>query len=537
MATIDAVIVGLYFLTVMLIGFYFAHHKKDTPTAYFLADRNLGWFVLGISLFATNISSEHFVGLAGYGAGRGLAVGNIEWLAIPFLMLLGRFFAPIFLKAGIFTVPEFFGRRFNTASRMYLSGISIISYLLTKISVSLFAGGVLLKALLGWDMYTSAVLMVVITGIYTIVGGMRAVVFTSLLQGIMLIVGAVLLTALGLWEVGGISGLQAALPESHFSIFKPVTDPDFPWTGILFGAPILAIWYWCTDQYIVQRVLCARDAAAAREGTLFTGFLKILPMFILVVPGLIAAVLYPGIQGDDAYASLLTGSLLPVGVKGIVLVGVLAALMSSLSGCFISASTLFTMDFYRYFRPNAPDKKLVLVGQLATTFTVGVAILWIPLIRSVNSHLYVYLQSLQAFISPPIAAVFFLGLFWKRLNGRGAIVALIGGGLIGGLRLFLEWMGRFHPPGSPLLRWLIEMNFLHFAALLFCLSALLLILGSFSAPVARSPKVEPYTLPWKGYFPLRPTLDTSSASQSGRATRVFSVALLLVLIGLWGIFF
>ncbi len=538
MASLDILVIALYFIVVMMVGFYYALRKKDSAENYFLAGRSLGWVAIGLSLFATNISSEHFVGLAGYGASRGLAVGNIEWLAIPFLMLLGWFFAPLFLRTKIFTVPEFFGKRFNTASRMYLSSVSIIAYILTKISVSLFAGGLLLKAALGWDMYTSAVVVVVITGVYTIIGGMRAVVYTSVIQAVFLIGGAVVLTVFGLNEAGGLPGLQAKLPPDYFSVFKPVSDPDFPWTGIIFGAPVLAVWYWCTDQYIVQRLLCARDEQAARSGALLTGFLKILPMFILVLPGLIAAALYPGIKGDEAYSSLLTGSLLPAGLKGLVLAGVLAALMSSLAACFISTSTLFTMDFYRYFRPNAPEKELALAGHLATTAMVVIGILWIPLVKLLNSHIYIHLQSIQAYISPPIAAVFLLGVFWKRVNGTGAIWALTIGGFLGALRLALEWLNQTWLFESPIISWFISINFLHFAILLFGVSLLIMVVVSVFGKAPYFPKIKEYILSRGEYsFAVKKGEFFASGLRRNRASRVLSATLLVVLIGLWGIFF
>lgn len=538
MASLDILVISLYFIVVMMVGFYYALRKKDSAENYFLAGRSLGWVAIGLSLFATNISSEHFVGLAGYGASRGLAVGNIEWLAIPFLMLLGWFFAPLFLRAKIFTVPEFFGKRFNTASRMYLSSVSIIAYILTKISVSLFAGGLLLKAALGWDMYTSAVVIVIVTGVYTITGGMRAVVYTSVIQAIFLIGGAVVLTAFGLNEAGGLPGLQAKLPADYFSVFKPVSDPDFPWTGIIFGAPVLAVWYWCTDQYIVQRLLSARDEQAARSGALLTGFLKILPMFILVLPGLIAAALYPGIKGDEAYSSLLTGSLLPAGLKGLVLAGVLAALMSSLSACFISTSTLFTMDFYRYFRPHAREKELVLAGHLATTAMVVIGILWIPLVKLLNSHIYIHLQSIQAYISPPIAAVFLLGVFWKRVNGKGAIWALTTGGFLGALRLALEWLSQTWLFESPLVSWFISINFLHFAILLFGVSLAIMVVVSAFSTAPYLPKIKEYILSWSEFgFAAKKSEFFASGLHRNRASQLLSATLLVVLIGLWGIFF
>jgi SSS family solute:Na+ symporter len=338
--------------------------------------------------------------------------------------------------------------------------------------------------------------------------------------------------------VGGLSGLEAKLPFDYFSVFKPASDPDFPWTGIVFGAPILAIWYWCTDQYIVQRILSAKDVNAARGGTLLTGFLKILPMFILVLPGLIAIALYPGIEGDEAYASLLTGSLLPVGLRGLVLAGVLAALMSSLSACFISTSTLFTMDFYRHFRPNAPEKKLVLVGHLTTTAMVGIGILWIPLVKLLNSHIYVHLQTIQAYISPPIAAVFILGVFWKRINGKGAIWALTIGGFLGALRLALEWLNKSWLFEAPLIKIFIGINYLHFAVLLFGISMVISIAVSVLSTAPYPQKIGEYLLPWKDFsFAAKKTEFFISGPQGNRASQLFSLTLLVVLIGLWGIFF
>lgn len=474
-SSLDTTIIIFYFLLVMGVGFYFSRRKGDNSTGYFLAGRNVGWFAIGASLFATNISSEHFIGLAGSGAARGLAVGSFEWMASIFVILLGWIFIPIYLKSGVFTMPEFLGKRFNSSSRMYLTTISIIAYILTKITVTLLAGGLLLEKVLGWDLYTSALVMVMLTGVYTIVGGLSAVVYTSVIQAIFLIGGALLLTIIGLGEVGGFSGLQEKLAPGFFDMFKPHSDPDFPWTGIIFGAPILGIWYWCTDQYIVQRVMCAKDLNHARTGTIFAGFLKILPVFILVIPGLIATVLFPGTSGDEAYPMLVASFLLPVGIKGLVIAGLLAALMSSLAGCFNSTSTLFTMDFYRHYHPDANERKLVLVGRLATVVIVFTTILWVPLTKLISSHIYIYLQSVQAYISPPIAAVFIFGVFWNKVNGKGAIWTLVSGGILGALRFLMEMLLKKGYSLPPFLDWCASMNFLHFAIFLFLVSSVVLI--------------------------------------------------------------
>lgn len=531
-SSLDTAIIVFYFLLVMSVGFYFSRRRTENSTGYFLAGRNVGWFAIGASLFATNISSEHFIGLAGSGAARGLAVGSFEWMASIFIILLGWVFIPIYLKSGVFTMPEFLGKRFNASSRMYLTTISIIAYILTKISVTLLAGGLLLEKVLGWDLYTSALVMVMLTGVYTIVGGLSAVIYTSVIQAIFLIGGALLLTIIGLGEVGGFSGLHEKLGPGYFDMFKPHSDPDFPWTGIIFGAPILGIWYWCTDQYIVQRVLCAKGINHARTGTIFAGFLKILPVFLLVVPGLVAAVLFPGIKGDEAYPMLVASFLLPAGIKGLVIAGLLAALMSSLAGCFNSTSTLFTMDFYRHYHPDANERKLVLVGRLATVVIVFTTILWVPLTKLISSHMYIYLQSVQAYISPPIAAVFILGIFWKKVNGKGAIWTLISGGMLGAIRFILEIMVKKGYSLTPLLDWYTSMNFLHFAILLFLASSTILIGVSYlteKIDIQRDLTFSTGKL-FDGLLEMKYPVWN-------RLNIGLSVLLLVVIIGLWSYFF
>ncbi len=478
LSVIDLLIVTFYTLAVFGIGFWVSRHQKETTEVYFLAGRKMGWLVIGASLFVTNISTEHFVGLAGSGAENGLVVTHFEWMAILGLLLLGWVFAPLLIKAKVTTVPEFLEKRFNRPTRMYLTTISIITYVVTKIAVTLFAGSILLNAMLGWDIYISTLVMVIITGIYTIVGGLTAVMYTQVFQLLVLIVGSGILTFWGLHQVGGFAGLQAQLPESYFTMFKSISDPYFPWTGIVFGAPILAIWYWGTDQYIVQRVLSARNVEQARTATIFTGFLKILPVFLMVLPGMIGAVLVPGTRGDQVLTFLLSEQFLPVGMRGLVLAGFLAAMMSSLSSVFNSTAALFVNDFYRTAHPKASQRKLVLVGRLATTVIVISAILWIPLTRLFDQQVYLYLQSLQAYIAPPITAVFLFGIFSPRVNSRGALSALIAGGALGAIRLFLELLQRAFRLNFGLFNSFVQLNFLHFALLLFVFSTAVLFLFS-----------------------------------------------------------
>ena len=473
---LDFVVIGGYFLVLLWIGVWAARREKVLSSDYFLAGRDVGWLAVGASLFASNIGSEHLVGLAGTGAASGLAVGHFEWIACFMLLLLGWLFVPFYLRSGVYTMPEFLERRFNPAARWYFTWVSVIGYVLTKISVTLFAGGVVMRAVTGLDLWTSAGVLIVITGLYTIFGGLRAVIYTEVMQAIVLIGGSAALMFIGLNAVGGWSGLESRLPADYFSMWKPSNHPEFPWTGVIFGAPILGVWYWCTDQHIVQRVLAAKGERDARRGTIFAGYLKILPVFIFVLPGMIGAALYADVQAgssDAAYPALVT-RLLPAGFKGLVLAGMLAALMSSLASAFNSCSTLLTWDVYRKLRPNATEKRLVEVGRASTIILVGLGLAWIPMMKYVSPQLYIYLQSVQAYIAPPIAACFLLGVLMPRLNGIGAMTALITGFVIGALRLGLE-LGKAHLTAGSVWSWIATINFLHFAALLFVVSTAILV--------------------------------------------------------------
>jgi solute:Na+ symporter, SSS family len=486
MATLDLLIIGVYFIAVLTIGFVFSRRGKTT-TEYFLAGRHVGWIAIGASLFATNISSEHFLGLAGTGSKSGLAVGHFEWLACLIVLLLGWVFAPFYLKSGVFTMPEFLERRYNSTARSYLSIVSVVAYVLTKISISLYAGGILLQAVVGWDMYTSAIVIVLVTGLYTVIGGLSAVIYADLVQTVILIGGSVLLTLIGLDRAGGWNALVAGTPADFWSMFKPMSDPDFPWTGIVFGAPILGIWYWCTDQYIVQRVLSARNLDNARAGTILAGFLKILPVFLLVLPGIIALKLSQdmtgqAVSGDRAYAWMVT-TLLPTGAKGLVVAGLLAALMSSLSAMFNSTSTLLTIDILKRLKPGLDDKALVRYGRITTGAMVVLGLLWIPFIGLLSDErMYVYLQSVQAYVSPPIAACFLFGIFWNRVNARGAMYSLVTGLILGAFRFIIEVQNKITPLTSDFLRWVASVNFLHYAIFLFVVCSGVLVAVSLATP-------------------------------------------------------
>src|SRR3989475_2565285 len=335
------------------------------------------------------------------------------------------------------------------------------------------------------------------------------------MQDVVLNIGPDPMTVLGLQAVGGWSGLEARVPADFFSMWKPVNHPAFPWTGIVFGAPILGVWYWCTDQHIVQRVLAARNVSEARTGTVFAGFLKILPVFIFVLQGIIAAALYPDIRAgaaDTAYRALVT-RLLPAGFKGLVLAGMLAALMSSLASAFNSCSTLLTWDVYRKLRPSASEQRLVAVGRATTVVLVVLGLLWIPFMKYISPQLYIYLQSVEAYIAPPIAAFFLLGIMTPRLNGRGAMAALVTGFVCGAGRLGLE-LAKAHLPGGTVWSWIAGINFLHFAALLFVLCTAILVAVSLATPPPAPARVADLTL--QTVAPPGPSVASETAPRERR---------------------
>ncbi len=485
MTTLDWLIILAYFSALAGLTWWVIKRNKDTADDYFLASRNLGWFIVGASIFASNIGSEHLVGLAGSGATSGVAMAHYE-LHAWCLLVLGWVLVPFYTRSKVYTMPEFLERRFSPASRWVLSIISLVAYVLTKIAVGIFAGGIVFATLLpdaqvqiGATAFNSfwvgSAVVVLLTGLYTVLGGMRAVAYTEALQTIVLIAGSVLITVFGLIKLGGWGELRAALDPDMFNLWKPlipagmegtwapVKEPgriawyfngNYPWLGMLFCAPVIGLWYWCTDQYIVQRALGAPNEQQARRGTIFAASLKLLPVFIFIIPGMIGLALAKTgrVAGlammvdangravpDIAQASfpLMVQHVLPVGVRGLVVAGLLAALMSSLAGVFNACSTLFTMDLYQKFRPAATQHQLVWIGRVATTAMVVIGLLWIPVIQGAKG-LYDYLQGVQGYLAPPIFTVFFLGVFMKRLNGKGCLAALIVGFLLGAFRLAVD---------------------------------------------------------------------------------------------------
>jgi solute:Na+ symporter, SSS family len=520
----DIVVIALYFALVFYIAWWATKREKSDSASsdYFLAGRNLGWFVIGASLFASNIGSEHLIGLAGSGFSEGVPVAQYEIFAGLMLLMLGWVFVPFYLRSKVATMPEFLEQRYDSKSRMYLSVVSVIAYVLTKISVTIYAGGVVFEAI-GMNFWVGAILLVVATGVYTVFGGLKAVVYTDMIQMFVLLGGSLTVTYFGLKMVGGWGEVIDTTPKEFFSLWRSHDDTNYPWTGILFGAPILGVWYWCTDQFIVQRVLSAKDLENARKGTIFAGYLKMLPLFLFVLPGIIAyALAQKGllqIDSPDQTLPTMVQAVLPVGLRGLVVAGLFAALMSSLSSVFNSCSTLITLDLYKKFKPLSTENHLVLVGQIATVILVVFGLLWIPFMKYFSDQLFIYLQSVQAYISPPIAAVFLLGIFFKRLNSKGAFAALITGLVLGMTRFGAELMKH---KLSGFMLYMAEINFLHFAIILFAICVLVLIVVSLA-----SERPDPETLKDITYS------REQSDGITGKSTFWLSIFLGVIILFLW----
>ena len=536
LGTLDWIVLIGYFAILFGLAWWVILKNKDTADDYFLAGRNLGWLIIGASIFASNIGSEHLVGLAGSGATDGVAMAHYE-LHAWCLLVLAWIFVPFYMRSRVFTMPEFLEKRFTPTARWVLSIISLVAYILTKIAVGIFAGGIVFSVLLPEmrigpldSFWVGSILVIVLTGIYTILGGLRAVAYTEALQTFVLIIGSILVTIFGLKAVGGWSELRQIAGSDMFNLWNPLIPPgvegtwapirevtangeikklawyfndNYPWLGMLFCAPIIGLWYWCTDQYIVQRVLGAPSETQARRGSIFAGVLKLLPVFIFIIPGIICYALavsgkVPALkeimideQGrvirDQAQKAfpLLVQTVLPIGVRGIVVAGLLAALMSSLAGVFNASATLFTMDFYSKLRPHVSQHQLVWIGRIATTVMVIIGLIWIPVIRH-GKGLYDYLQGVQAYLAPPIFVVFFFGVFFKRLNGPGCLATLLVGFLLGLFRLAVDTPvklipGFQYPEGSFL--WIVNhIYFQYYSLLIFLICVGVIFLVSYLTP-------------------------------------------------------
>ena len=464
MALLDWIVIGVFCLALIGVVLWVVSQKNDNSADYFLGGKDATWIAIGASIFASNIGSEHLIGLAGAGASSGMAMAHWEiqgWM----ILILGWVFVPFYTRSMVYTMPEFLERRFNKESRTILSVISLISYVLTKVAVTVYAGGLVfqqvfgIKELWGIDFFwIAAIGLVLITAIYTIFGGMKSVLYTSVLQTPILLLGSLIILVLGMKALGSWDQmLQLCDVKPNYEgatgtmihLMRSNSDPQYPWLGALIGSAVIGFWYWCTDQYIVQRVLSGKNEKESRRGTIFGAYLKLLPVFLFLIPGMIAFALHQKYAGDGGFLPLLAdgtpnadaafptlvAKILPAGVKGLVVCGILAALMSSLASLFNSSAMLFTIDFWKRLKPETSEKSLVRIGQTATVVIVILGILWIPIMRSVGNVLYNYLQDVQSVLAPGIAAAFLLGITWKRASAKGGMWGLLSGIIIGLTRL------------------------------------------------------------------------------------------------------
>ncbi len=539
---VNWLMIALYFGLLLGVAWWVIRKGKDTADDYFLAGRNLTWWIVGASIFASNVGSEHVVGLAGSGAADGVAMAHYE-LHAWCLLVLAWVFVPFYARSLVFTMPEFLERRFSAGSRYVLSVVSLVTFVVSKIAVGIFAGGVVFATLLpevrlnlgGHEVnsfWIGSVLVIVLTGLYTALGGMRAVAYNDAVQTVILILGSGTLMAYGLYRLGGWHELRHLCGSEMFNLWRPLiphgvqgtwtpvleTDAagrvvkeawyfngNYPWLGMLFCAPIIGLWYWCTDQYIVQRALGAPDERTARRGSIFAGFLKLFPVYLFIIPGMVAFALAKSGRVPELAAMvapdgrpipheaqgafpLLVKYLLPPGLRGLVVAGLLSALMGSLAGVFNACSTLFTVDLYQKWRPDATQHRIVRIGRTATVVMVAIALAWIPVIQGARG-LYNYLQAVQGYLAPPIFVVFFLGVGFKRLNAHGCFWAMMVGFVLGIFRMLvdtpvtlgLKGYEHGYTPGSFL--WVVNnIYFQYFSVLIAIVSAVVMVAVSYLTP-------------------------------------------------------
>ncbi|XP_037344483.2 sodium/myo-inositol cotransporter isoform X1 [Pungitius pungitius] len=541
METVDVVVVALYFVLVLAIGF-FAMWKsnRSTVSGYFLAGRSMTWIVVGASLFVSNIGSEHFIGLAGSGAASGFAVGAWEFNALLLLQLLGWVFVPVYIHSGVYTMPEYLSKRFGgNRLKVYFAFLSLLLYIFTKLSVDLFAGALFIQESLGWNLYVSIFLLISMTALLTVTGGLVAVLYTDSLQAVLMICGALTLSILSLIKVGGLEGVRtkymqavpnvtAIMATGNFTyspscridpkpnalrVLRGPLDEDIPWPGFLLGQTPASIWYWCADQVIVQRVLAAKNLAHAKGSTLMAGLLKILPMFLIVIPGMISRIMFvdelacigpehcTSVCGSQAGCSnlaypRLVMAVMPVGLRGLMMAVMIAALMSDLDSIFNSASTIFTLDIYKTARGEASQRELLIMGRLFVVLMVAISIAWVPVIIEMQGgQTYLYIQEVAGYLTPPIAALFLLGVFWKRCNEKGAFCGAMTGFTLGVTRLILAFIYRQprcdQPDDRPAL--IVKIHYMYVAAGLFWITCFVVVVVSLCTPAPDEEQVRTTT--------------------------------------------
>lgn len=573
---LDWLAISLYFGVLLGVAWWVVSKNKDTATDYFLAGRNLGWWVIGASIFASNIGSEHIVGLAGSGAKDGVALAHYE-LHAWCLLVLAWVFVPFYMRSMVFTMPEFLEKRFCTKSRYVLSISSLLTFIVSKIAVGIFAGGVVFGTLLPElhldlgplhldSFWVGSIAVIVLTGLYSVIGGMRAVAYNDAVQVVVLIGGSALLTIYGLIKLGGWHELKAICGSEMFNLWKPLVpagqiatwaplkevdasgsivkqawyfNSNFPWLGMAICAPVIGLWYWCTDQYIVQRALGAPNQKVARQGSIFAAFLKLFPVYLFIIPGLICCALaksgkipllteaFNQPNGSQGAFPLLVQHLLPAGLRGIVVAGLLSALMGSLAGVFNACSTLFTVDIYEKLRPKATQSEIVRMGRIATGVMAAIALAWIPVVKGAHG-LYNYLQSIQGYLAPPIFVVFFFGVFWKRLNANGCLWAMVAGFIVGLFRMMVDTPctldANFHYREGSFF-WIINnINFQYFSILITIIAAVVMVVVSYVTPPPNEAQIKGLT------FATATKEDKASTRASWGATEVICSIIVMVFI-------
>jgi SSS family solute:Na+ symporter len=535
----------IYILAILSIGLWVGirHRRRSKANAageYFLAGKTLKWPAIGLALFATNISTVHLVSLAQSGFDSGLLNGNFEWMAAFTLILLALFFVPFYIKSGITTLPDFLEKRYDRSSRDWLAVISVVSAVIIHIAFSMLAGGIVLKTLFGLNMYVSVIVICIITAIYTVVGGLKAVVVTESIQTVVLLTGAIIISYAAFHRMGGWEPMAQVLKSHHemnkLSMLRPHGDSSgMAWYAVFLGYPVLGIWYWCADQTIVQRVLGAKDENNARLGPLFCGFIKILPVFIFVLPGLFAYTLAQsghldisslGVDGKGVINSkgiytLMITQLLPSGLIGVLVAALLSGLMSQVSGALNSISTLVSYDIYKRYRPVASDKQLVVTGKISAGIALVISLALLPLLNRYES-IFSGINDVIAHIAPPITCVFLLGIFWRGASAASAKLTLWIGSALG---VVVFAINKLYPDTI-----IGHIPFMMMAFYLFCACMLMQISFSYLYPIQHN--AESSQLYWKS--PWEPLHGVAMKGIGNY--KVLSVLLLLTIGVLYYIF-
>jgi SSS family solute:Na+ symporter len=536
---IDTIIVALYLVGIMAVGILAGFKKNTSSEDFFLGGRSLRWPMIGAGLFCANISSIHLVGLASSGYQHGMVIGNFEWMASFCLILLGMVFAPFYFRSKIKTLPEYVEKRYSSGARTFLAAIFIMSALLVHIGISMYAGAKVLEAFFGMHFVVSILGISLVTSIYTILGGLKGVMYTDTVQAVILLLGAALLTFFGLQALGEVginswSELKEAAKPGQLSMIRPISDPnatgslglaEYSWYSILFGYPVLGIWYWCTDQTIVQKILSAKTEKDGRDGAIFAGFLKILPVFLMVLPGVIGYVLFKEKIGQDNDATLMVmmTELLPVGVRGLMAAGLLAALMSTIAAALNSVATLTAEDIFKRIRPETSDQQLVKIGRITSAVVIVLAMLWSSQGGKFGS-IFEAINKIPMAFAPGITTIFLFGVFWKRGNRQGAMAALCFNVLIGLIYLCID----IPLVGST--QWISQtlgVPFMQVGWYLFLLSSVIYVVVSLLNPAPEASKTD--GLCWD-----RP-LDSLRGKLEGTITdpRVMAGILLMIMVLLY----